>query len=151
MDSSRVEGSRQYHGEASSSIPAHVQAVRHSDNEQLNRPNPNSSQAPTIQNFDTQSPIYLLAKDCLRRFEGLYVALHNSHLDGPQQLTFDLGSMQSTIEDAQTRFRAWGTNIAAFRNGTFRTSLDFRLAEAPRIKYRTMQVLEDLQQYLSEG
>ncbi|KFZ13509.1 hypothetical protein V502_06562 [Pseudogymnoascus sp. VKM F-4520 (FW-2644)] len=150
MDSSRAEGSHQYHGETSSSIPAQVQAVRHSENEQLNRPNPNSSQAPTIQNSDTQSPIYLLAKDCLCRFEGLYVALHNSDLDGSQQLTFDLGSMQSTIEDAHTRFRAWGTNIAAFRNGTSRASLDFRLAEAPRIKYRTMQVLEDLKQYLSE-
>lgn len=147
MGSSRAEGPRQYHGEAGSSIPAHDQGA----NELLNRPDPNTSQAPTIQNSDTQSPIYLLAKDCLRRFDGLYVTLRNSHQNGSQQFTFDLGLVQSTIEDAHTRFRAWGTNIAAFRHGKSRTSLDFRLAEAPRIKYRTVQVLEDLQQYLNEG
>lgn len=147
MGSSRAEDPRQYHGEAGSRLPAHVEA----ENEQLNRPNFNTPQAPTIQNSDAQSSIYLLAKDCLRRFDGLYVALRNSHQNGSQQFTFDVGFMQSTIEDAHTRFRAWGTNIAAFRDGKFRTSLDFRLAEAPRIKYRTMQVLEDLQQYLSEG
>lgn len=147
MGSSSAEGARQYHGEADSSLPTDVQA----ENEQFNRPNPNTSQASTIQNSDTKSPIHLLAKDCLRRFDGLYVALRNWHQNDSQQSTFDLGFMQSTIEDAHTRFRAWGTNIAAFRNEKSRTSLDFRLAEAPRIKYRTVQVLEDLQQYLIEG
>ena len=136
---------------SSAAVSADGQQVNDSETVEFSQSDPISSQTPTIQEIKAQSPIYFLAKDCLQRFEGLRDVLHSSQSDKADQLWFDLDFTHNTIEDAQARFKAWGTNIAAFSNGTLRTSLDFRLAEAPGIKRRTLQVLEDLQEYLGEG
>lgn len=96
------------------------------------------------QAINTSSPISLLSNDCLEIFQELGGASSNPQLD------FDLDTVQGTIEDARARFRAWGTNIAAFRNGKLRTSLDFRLSEAPGIRNTILQVLKDLKEYLAE-
>lgn len=77
--------------------------------------------------------------------------LQNTRVDDTSQRGFDLESTRLTIEDARARFKAWGASIAAFHDGTLRTSLDSRLKEAPGIRGRTLQVLQDLQEYLHDG
>src|SRR6187402_3361550 len=85
-----------------------------------------SSINPTTSLSTESSPIYMLASSCRQTFEELSQILHGISPDGEDQLTFDLDHTHALIEDAKARFKAWGTNIAAFRNGTLRTSLDFR-------------------------
>ncbi|KAF4628213.1 hypothetical protein G7Y89_g9937 [Cudoniella acicularis] len=98
-----------------------------------------SNQAPIVPDAAALSPISVLAKDCLKQLEGLCDIVGRLLPDKAEELGFDLDSMRLTVEDARARFKAWGTNIAAFRPRTLRTSLDFRLAEAPGIKRRTLQ------------
>jgi hypothetical protein len=109
---------------------------------------PGSSHALELQKINAQSPIYLLAIHCLKGFGELINILQTEETEDP---TFDVGSTQTAIEEAKARFNGWGTNLAAFRNGTFRTSLDFRVAEAPKIKEMILQILRDLQEYLNDG
>jgi Tfp pilus assembly PilM family ATPase len=118
---------------------------------ELSDPAPTSSSVPVVAVSAEQSPIYTLASACRQRFEDLSHTLYSFSSDMSDQPTFDLDSTRNSIEDAKARFKAWATNIAAFRKGTVRTSLDFRLAEAPGIKGGTLQVLEDLEEYLVEG
>ena len=95
------------------------------------------------------STICLLANGCLKKFKRLFDVLNRQYTSIDAQV--DLDSTRLVIEDAQARFRAWGTNIAAFREGKHRISLDYRLNEAPGIKRRTLQILGDLQEYLGDG
>jgi hypothetical protein len=97
------------------------------------------------------SPIFLVAKSCLMKFRELSAEFYVFEPDKAEQLGFDLDPTRLVIEEGQARFKAWGSNIAAFRNGKLRTSLDFRLAEASGMKRRTLQVLTDLREYLNEG
>lgn len=114
-------------------------------------PDPTSSPKALSDHAKTLSPIFLLAKVCLGRFKVLQAVLNGSQSDKHEQLGLDLDFIRLTIEDTQARFKAWGSNIAAFHNGALRTSLDFRLAEAPGMRRRTLQMLEDLQEYLRDG
>jgi hypothetical protein len=68
-----------------------------------------------------------------------------------QILGYDRDHALLTMQDARARFKAWGESIAAFHPGSVRTSLDFRLREAPEVRGRALQILEYLQEYLHEG
>lgn len=99
---------------------------------------------------DIKSPIYGLATICQIAFKELLDILHTQANDpGHHALSFEV--YQPAIEDANARFNAWGTNIAAFRDGSSRISLDYRMREAPEIKRRALQILEDVQDYLKDG
>src|SRR3954466_15718302 len=111
---------------------------------------PSSSVDPVAPLLTDQSPIYASASACRRKFEELSHVLHGMFTNRKDQLTFDLDYTHNLVEDAKARFKAWGTNIAAFRHGTLRTSLDSRLSKAPGIRDSTLQVLGDLQEYLTE-
>lgn len=91
------------------------------------------------------------AKKCLELFTGLSTTLNSTPLDPAQRLDLDYEITKLAIEDARARFTAWGTNIAAFHNSAVRTSLDSRLKEAPGILGRTLQVLTDLREYLTDS
>lgn len=89
------------------------------------------------------------AKKCLELFTAL-----SSVLSAPPpnlQSGIDLENTKLAVDDSRARFRAWGTNIAAFHDSKLRTSLDSRLKEAPGILGRATQILKDLQEYLSDG
>jgi hypothetical protein len=58
-----------------------VQQGNEPETEEFTQSNPTSSKAPTIQEIKAQSPIYLLVKYCLQRFEGLCDDLHSSQSD----------------------------------------------------------------------
>jgi hypothetical protein len=104
---------------------------------------------PVVIEDEEVSSISVLANGCLERFKKLVVSLQRPGTPG--DAGFDIESTRLAIEDARARFKAWGTSIAAFHNGRLRTSLDFRLNEAPGIRGRTVQVLRDLQEYLDEA
>jgi hypothetical protein len=95
----------------------------------------------------------LLSKDCLKRFryiDGLLQDPEASH--GEYEISgYDTHLALLAIQDARARFKAWGESIAAFHDGPAKTSLDFRLREAPEIRGRALQILEYLQEYLHEG
>jgi len=97
------------------------------------------------------SVISLIARACLKKFERLHDILHSLPLDQPGETEFDLQNTRLVVEDAHARFKAWGTNIAAFCDGNLRVSLDFRLNEAPGVKSRAIQILQDLDEYLDDG
>jgi len=99
----------------------------------------------------TVSAISLIARACLKKFEILHDLLQSLPLDQPGDIELDLQNTRLVVEDAQARFKAWGTNIAAFRDGNLRISLDFRLNEAPGVKSRAIRILKDLEEYLDDG
>lgn len=67
------------------------------------------------------------------------------------QIGYNRNSVLLVMQDGRARFKAWGTNIAAFRDGQLPTSLDFRLKDALEIRSRLLKVLEYLQEYLGDG
>lgn len=97
------------------------------------------------------STISYEAKKCLELFTELSTILNSTPSDPAQQPEIDYETTKLATEDARARFRAWGTNIAAFHNSALRTSLDSRLKEAPSILGRTLQVLIDLREYLTDS
>jgi hypothetical protein len=102
---------------------------------------------------DDPSAVSLLSKDCLRRFHHIcdvLPALKPSENEY-QVPDYDRDHALLTMQDARTRFKAWGESIAAFHPGSVRTSLDSRLREAPEVRGRALQILEYLQEYLHEG
>jgi hypothetical protein len=58
--------------------------------------------------------------------------------------------LQKSVDDAIARFRAWATSIAAFHDSKRRTSLDFRLKDSPEITMRTLRILDDLHEYVTD-
>ena len=99
------------------------------------------------------STISFEAKKCLELFTELSTLLDlvpsTPTFQLPPGISHEIAKL--AIEDSRAKFRAWGTNIAAFHESRLRTSLDSRLKEAPSISARTIQVLADLQEYLTSG
>ena len=91
------------------------------------------------------------AKKCLALFESkeLSATLKDTTAQPTGGINREITLL--AIDDARARYRAWGTNIAAFHASGLRTSLDSRLKEAPSILSRTLQVLVDLREYLTDG
>lgn len=89
------------------------------------------------------------SKRCLDLFKELSLAVES--VSGPYRTdkSIDHDKASLTLEDAKARFRAWGTNIAAFHDSTQRTSLDARLKEAPEMSSRALRILGDLQDNLA--
>jgi len=97
------------------------------------------------------SAISLISRACLEKFERLHDILQSLPSEEAGDIELDVHNAKLVIEDALARFKAWGTNIAAFRDGNLRISLDFRLREAPRVKGRALRILRDLEEYLDDG
>jgi hypothetical protein len=114
---------------------------------------PTYPETPIPPNSNDPSAISLLSKGCLKRFryiDGLLQDLEASN--GEDEIFgYDTHLALLTMQDARARFKAWGESIAAFHDGLARTSLDFRLREAPEIRGRALQILGYLQEYLYEG
>lgn len=88
---------------------------------------------------------------CLRRFETICDELRNIEQETAIQNGYDRNLVLLAMQDSRAKFKAWGTSIAAFRQGHVPTSLDFRLRDALEIRSRLLQVLEYLGEYLNDG
>jgi hypothetical protein len=71
--------------------------------------------------------------------------------EGSVQNGYNRNFVLLTMQDGRAKFKAWGTNIAAFKDGRHPTSLDSRLKDAPEIRSRLLNVLQYLQEYLNDG
>jgi hypothetical protein len=110
-------------------------------------------ETPIPPSTNDPSAVSILSKDCIKRFHHICDILQD--LD-PNRQEDELSGLDThlallTMQDARARFNAWGESIAAFHPGHVRTSLDFRLKEAPEVRGRALQILEYLQEYLHEG
>jgi len=95
--------------------------------------------------------IFPLCQECLEEFQKLVEALEGVSLDDGMQRGYDIDTALTTVEEGQSRFKAWAINIAALQRGHLRSSLDFRLKDATEIRTRILKVVKDLVQSLSSG
>lgn len=56
---------------------------------------------------------------------------------------------ESLVQDELGRFRVWLANLGAHRSG--RVSLDYRLREASHMRQSVLELLNDLEENLSDG
>jgi hypothetical protein len=89
--------------------------------------------------------------DCLERFRDSIQILKDTDPSQATSYGYDLEFSLFTMQDAFAHFKAWGNNIAAFQDGTLRSSLQFRLKEASEIQQRILKILGNLQVSLYEG
>lgn len=92
----------------------------------------------------SDSTLYVLATGCRKLF--LEITTNKDHA-----LKIEDGAAVTSVEDLSARFLAWGTNIAALHDSHRRTSLDFRLRQAPDISERARSILEELSEYLTDS
>lgn len=104
-----------------------------------------------INSFEVMSrpTITLEATECLQNFRRL-ADLVDSQVKAPSDNGPSLSEAKAFIKDSTARFQAWGINIAAFQDGQRRTSLDFRLKDASEIAHRTLRILDNIQEYISD-
>jgi hypothetical protein len=93
-------------------------------------------------------PISTVSNDCVKRFQSLHDAVDKSTVEEATEAGFDRDAALVMIQDAQSRFKAWGLNIAAFQKGHLKSSLDARLMEAKEIRERILRILRDLKESL---
>lgn len=109
-----------------------------------------SEQVPQPKEFTTMSQpvlddppsIATHVHGCLETFQMVGESLSKAELQIKRKL------QPGAINDALGRFRLWVGNIGAHRRG--RSSLDYRLREASHIKYRVIELLQNLQSVLHE-
>jgi hypothetical protein len=63
----------------------------------------------------------------------------------------DHGIIENQLDDSLGRFRIWAGNIGALQKKENKSSLDFRLREAPKIAIQISEVLDDLVEGLGDG
>lgn len=90
------------------------------------------------------------ARTCLSNLEKICRSLRVLTPDEAITAGFERHVALLNFQDALAKFRAWGVNVAAFRGESHPTSLHFRLRDAPDIRSRVCQVLEELQEYLHD-
>ncbi|TAQ86664.1 hypothetical protein B7494_g5027 [Chlorociboria aeruginascens] len=91
------------------------------------------------------------SKKCLESFNSAYNVLHNFVTEKSAPEGVDLNRSLFEIQDSRARYKAWGTNIAAFQSRNHPTSLDSRLEDAAEIRGRISKVLEDLELSLDDA
>jgi hypothetical protein len=89
--------------------------------------------------------------DCLERFQDSIQILKDTDPSMATGHGYDLEFSLFAMQDAFAHFKAWGSNIAAFQDGTLRSSLQFRVKEASEIRQRILKILGNLQVSLYEG
>ena len=82
-----------------------------------------------------------IANRCLEEFQNL-----NAFEDSPEMVRYSK-PIATSIQDSQGRFKVWSGNLGALKND--RSSLDYRLREAPRTKDLVLKLLADLEKLLS--
>lgn len=90
------------------------------------------------------------ASTCLSYLEKICNTLRVLTADQANWWGVERNTALLNFQDAQAKFKAWGTSIAAFRSGLNPTSLDYRLRDAPDIRKRLCQVLKELREYLDD-
>jgi hypothetical protein len=85
------------------------------------------------------------AKECLA---GL-ISLSESLESPDSQEKFDLSFDESCGHVG--RFRIWANNIGALQDASRTTSLEYRLRDAPKIVRRILELLEDVEETLSDS
>src|SRR4051812_38533717 len=83
-----------------------------------------------------------LGQESLRYFDGLADALSHADARFVEQLP------PPTLENERQRFRLWSTNLGLLQPG--HASLDYRLQDANSAREYTEELLEDLNEYLTE-
>jgi hypothetical protein len=61
------------------------------------------------------------------------------------------GASESEIIDGLGRFKIWAGNLGALQSFASKSSLDYRLREAPRIEAQIIDILNDLADSLGDG
>ncbi|CZT12877.1 uncharacterized protein RAG0_16547 [Rhynchosporium agropyri] len=101
--------------------------------------------------ISTTATISSLAKECLKRYDGLYDTLRQMTPDAEVSNGFVGDNVLIRVQDARPRFKAWATNIAALHEGHMKSSLEFRLREATEIRSRVLKILGSLKESLVEA
>ena len=83
-------------------------------------------------------------KACLTWFEKL-----SSLVDDSQQSAFLI--THAEVHDQWDRFNIWVGNLGASHSLSLRSSLDYRLRDAPQIKNQIVELLQDLHEALEDG
>lgn len=109
------------------------------------------SASASIPGAKSSPAISALYKSCLSSYDGVQKALLLSTYEQATKFKYDRDGLTVSIQEAQSKFKAWAQNIAAFQSPNLRTSLDFRLKEATGIRERIIKILQELQKSLSEG
>ncbi len=92
---------------------------------------------------EAPSTISFVSFCCLQSFNDVLLSLRASGDEFSGQLS------AQDILDELGRFKIWAGNIGALQSG--RSSLDFRLRDAPHVSTTIIQILDDLQESLQEG
>jgi len=97
------------------------------------------------------NPLYAInpgANRCRTCFQEICLTLGNLAPEEAIKAGIERETTLLFFQDAKAKFNAWGSNIAAFHSIFIPTSLGFRLRDAPEIRKRVWQVLEELLEYL---
>ena len=92
----------------------------------------------------TPSLVATSSEECLESFDRLM-----SLLSGPEEEI--LGIRLFDVTDARGRFMIWLGNLGARQSVTVKSSLDYRLRDAPKVKEQILELLEDLMEALQDG
>lgn len=95
----------------------------------------------------TTSPISIRAKKAVELFERLEEAFQ---IPGRQQLNGGSATLTTTV-DCLGRFKIWAGNIGAFQRFETKSSLDYRIREAPKIATQIVNILDELAESLEDG
>lgn len=66
-------------------------------------------------------------------------------------LTSQTGISEAEAVDIHGRFRIWAGNVGAFQNSDIKSSLDYRLRDAPKIATQIIELLDELAESLDDG
>lgn len=79
----------------------------------------------------------------------LFEALNEIFSQPNQQSQYGLSG--SEVRDSLGRFRIWAGNIGALQKFASKSSLDYRIREAPKIGAQIISILDDLAESLEDG
>ena len=95
---------------------------------------------------NSDSSIASRVATCLKDFRNLHDALEENT---PQE--FEVASLlKGLLADNIGRFKVWAANVGAHQFAR-KSSLDYRLKDAPQIKNSVVRLLDDLSGMLLEG
>jgi len=90
------------------------------------------------------SPISSRAKKVVNLFECLQAAFQEP------QYQLDRHAGIGTV-DGLGRFKIWARNLGAFQSADFKSSLDYRLRETPKLVTQIVNILDELAESLNDG
>ena len=97
-----------------------------------------------MENFDNSIASGVIA--CLRAFRSVHDALDSIVIRERESTSL----LQVSLSDNVGRFKVWAANVGAHQFAR-KSSLDYRLRDAPRIKNGVIQLLNELSEILLEG